>query len=69
MGRNGGIDKLHTQHAILDPGKQVAPRFIVGARFIVGVGGNTVPAGENSLGSARPGLSTRTFVPKIIHGS
>ena len=41
MGRNGGVDKLHAQHAILNRGKQVGQR----------IGRNTVPAGENGVGN------------------
>ena len=41
MGRNGGVDKLHTQHAILNRRKQVGQR----------VGLNTIPASENGVGN------------------
>jgi hypothetical protein len=41
MGRNGCVDKLHTQHTILNRGKQVGQR----------VGHNTVPAGEHGVGN------------------
>ena len=42
MGRDGGVDKLHAQHAILNGGKYVGQR----------VGRNTIPAGENGVDNA-----------------
>ena len=41
MGRDGGVDKLHTQHTILNPGKRVGQR----------VGHHTVPASEYGIGN------------------
>jgi hypothetical protein len=43
MGLNGGVDKLHAQHTILNRRKQVGQR----------VGRNTIPAGKNGIGNIR----------------